>query len=481
MDNRYRYNRAYRSFLLAVLAVVAVVVTAVAAVQHLQRFFGHNLWVNGLILAVFTAGLLLVFLNLLRLTREEHLANVVVKRTFTEGREGWDAAHLLDRLHQSAVKTRVAQVAEIGARGGVASQEILAEIGASEESARAAAVRYLVGILVFLGLLGTFLGLLITVEGVRQVLAGLEYDPYADMQVFLRELRTNLAVPLTGMGTAFSTSLFGLGTSVILGFLGLQMTRAQEYFLAKLNDLTLIYLVPAYVTAPEAAALPRAAAPAAAAPGAPARGDFRTLETGARYLEAGARALHKDVEGLTEVASRTDASHRELRESVAQLAEAVRKGTELLARMEADQRGGREESLRLLEEQVRHARGTGEMRDSLRAMEERMGEMLAALQRLGPAAEERDRMLQAVLEREARTVAGQLGANLSDLAELGDAAAREVCRRLSEGLGSLESAVGGLQSALAKPPPKPAAPSSPSRSGGPGPGGGGESPSGVES
>jgi hypothetical protein len=455
-----------------------MVVTAVAVIQHLYRFFGHNLWVNGLILAVFVGGLCLVFLNLLRLTREEHLANIVVKRTFIEGREGWDPAHLLDRLHQSAIKTRVAQVVEIGSRGGAARQEILAEIGASEESARAAAVRYVVGILVFLGLLGTFLGLLITVEGVRQVLAGLEYDPYADMQVFLRELRTNLAVPLQGMATAFSTSLFGLGTSVILGFLGLQMTRAQEYFLAKLNDLTLIYLIPAYVTAPEAAVTAARPAPGPAPAAAPARGDFRTLETGARYLEAGARALHKDVEGLTEAAARTDASHRELRESVAQLAEAVRKGSELLARMEEDQRGGREESLRLLEEQVRHARGAAEMAQSLRGAEERLGELLAAVQRLGPAAEERDRILQAALEREARTVAGQLGANLSDLAELGDAAAREVCRRLSEGLGGLESTLDGLPARLASAQTRPAPPSGTSGTGGPG---GGEPPAGVDS
>jgi hypothetical protein len=93
--------------------------------------------------------------------------------------------------------------------------------------------RYFIGLLVFLGLLGTFWGLLETVRSIGDVISGLTIQGDAIQEVFGR-LKSGLQAPLAGMGTAFSSSLFGLAGSLVLGFLALQAGQAQNRFY---NDL----------------------------------------------------------------------------------------------------------------------------------------------------------------------------------------------------------------------------------------------------
>jgi hypothetical protein len=93
--------------------------------------------------------------------------------------------------------------------------------------------RYVVGLLIFLGLLGTFWGLLDTVGSVGRVISGLDVSGGAVDEVFAT-LKSGLEAPLAGMGTAFSSSLFGLGGSLVLGFVDLQAGHAQNRFF---NDL----------------------------------------------------------------------------------------------------------------------------------------------------------------------------------------------------------------------------------------------------
>lgn len=95
--------------------------------------------------------------------------------------------------------------------------------------------RYTIGLLIFLGLLGTFWGLLQTVSAVSDVIAGLSVEG-GDLATMFGNLKSGLAAPLSGMGTAFSTSLFGLGGSLILGFLDLQAGQAQNHFYNHLED-----------------------------------------------------------------------------------------------------------------------------------------------------------------------------------------------------------------------------------------------------
>ncbi|WP_429928861.1 flagellar motor protein MotA, partial [Brucella melitensis] len=95
--------------------------------------------------------------------------------------------------------------------------------------------RYLIGLLVFLGLLGTFWGLLETVGSIGRTIQTLDPNSGSTGDV-LDALKAGLQAPLSGMGTAFSSSLFGLSGSLILGFLDLQAGRAQNRFYTELEN-----------------------------------------------------------------------------------------------------------------------------------------------------------------------------------------------------------------------------------------------------
>jgi hypothetical protein len=94
--------------------------------------------------------------------------------------------------------------------------------------------RYMTGLLVFLGLLGTFWGLIETVGSVGGVIQGLKAG--GDAGSMFDSLREGLAAPLSGMGISFSSSLFGLAGSLVLGFLDLQSSQAQNRFYTELED-----------------------------------------------------------------------------------------------------------------------------------------------------------------------------------------------------------------------------------------------------
>ena len=103
--------------------------------------------------------------------------------------------------------------------------------------------RYMTGLLVFLGLLGTFWGLIETVGSVGKVIEGLKVGgvintlkPGGDAGAVFEALKEGLAAPLSGMGISFSSSLFGLAGSLILGFLDLQSSQAQNRFYTDLED-----------------------------------------------------------------------------------------------------------------------------------------------------------------------------------------------------------------------------------------------------
>ena len=94
--------------------------------------------------------------------------------------------------------------------------------------------RYMTGLLVFLGLLGTFWGLIETVGSVGNVIKSLK--PGGDAGAMFDSLKEGLAAPLGGMGISFSSSLFGLAGSLVLGFLDLQTSQAQNRFYTDLED-----------------------------------------------------------------------------------------------------------------------------------------------------------------------------------------------------------------------------------------------------
>src|SRR5690606_2111179 len=113
-------------------------------------------------------------------------------------------------------------------------RSIMDSIGSRLDEARDTG-RYMVGLLVFLGLLGTFWGLLETITSVGTTISALDTSASESSMVF-EELKTGLAAPLKGMGTAFSSSLLGLAGSLVLGFLELQASHAQNRFYNELEE-----------------------------------------------------------------------------------------------------------------------------------------------------------------------------------------------------------------------------------------------------
>lgn len=95
--------------------------------------------------------------------------------------------------------------------------------------------RYMTGLLIFLGLLGTFWGLLKTVSSVSDVIGGMSTGS-GNLDLLFDQLKAGLAKPLAGMGTAFSASMFGLAGALVLGFLDLTAGQAQNRFFNELEE-----------------------------------------------------------------------------------------------------------------------------------------------------------------------------------------------------------------------------------------------------
>ena len=110
---------------------------------------------------------------------------------------------------------------------------VLNSIGSRLDEARDTS-RYLTGLLIFLGLLGTFWGLLTTVGSIGDILNSMQSG--GDAAVMFDNLKSNLARPLSGMSISFTSSLFGLAGSLVLGFLDLQAGQAQNRFYNELED-----------------------------------------------------------------------------------------------------------------------------------------------------------------------------------------------------------------------------------------------------
>jgi hypothetical protein len=178
-----------------------------------------------LIVGVLFFGVLMTFQQVLRLYPEVRWVN-----NFRISDPGISSDHVPVMLAPMAMMLRRRQGQ--AAISATAMRSILDSIGSRLDESRET-TRYLVGLLIFLGLIGTFWGLLITTGSVGDTIRALKTEGRDTAQVF-EELKTSLEMPLSGMGTAFSASLLGLAGSLILGFLDIQAGQAQSRFY---NDL----------------------------------------------------------------------------------------------------------------------------------------------------------------------------------------------------------------------------------------------------
>jgi MotA/TolQ/ExbB proton channel family len=216
-----------RIFLIRMLVFIVLgAIVAFLLYRQIQVAFMANPGLNALILAVLAIGIVLSFRQVVRLYPEISWVNNF--RLADPGLAVERAPVLLAPM-AAILGSRVGRMA-VSAQ---LMRSILDSIATRLDEARDI-LRYMTGLLVFLGLLGTFWGLIETVSSVGGVINGLRAQ--GDAGSMFDALREGLARPLSGMGISFSSSLFGLAGSLVLGFLDLQSSQAQNRFYTELED-----------------------------------------------------------------------------------------------------------------------------------------------------------------------------------------------------------------------------------------------------
>ncbi|MFZ1428384.1 MAG: flagellar motor protein MotA [Geminicoccaceae bacterium] len=215
----------YRSILFLVFA------SLVGGVLHqvIWAAFLHNPWLNGVIMAILLFGIFFNIRRILRLRPEARWIDAF--RTSAPGFSLQDAPRLLAPiaavLGERQRRSRTALTA-------VSLRHLLDSIGSRLDENRDISA-YLRNLLIFLGLLGTFWGLIQAIGAIGGVISSLTVGS-GDFVAVFNEFKAGLLQPLQGMGTAFSASLFGLAGSLVLGFLDLQASQAEQHFSNELEE-----------------------------------------------------------------------------------------------------------------------------------------------------------------------------------------------------------------------------------------------------
>lgn len=216
-------------YLLRMVAFLAVVCAGLFVVgDRLMAAFAANVFLNGLIVVVLLVGIVFCLWLVARLWRDV----------------GWIGRYQQshDPAEAGTPRMLAPMATMIGERGNrplrlTAStmRSILDSVGARLDEGREIS-RYLIALLIFLGLLGTFWGLIETIEAVSSAIQNLTVESGENFKTVFQKFKADLLTSIGGAGTAFSTSLFGLGGSLIVGFLDLQAGQAQNRFYTGLED-----------------------------------------------------------------------------------------------------------------------------------------------------------------------------------------------------------------------------------------------------
>jgi hypothetical protein len=225
-DSDIRLLTSPRIFLVGMAAFLILVGFVVLILyKQIAVAFQANPGLNGLIVGVLAIGTLFAFRQVFRLFREIHWVNSLV------------APPSARRVGSPRLLGPMATLLNAGAGArGLSTQTtraILDSVGTRLDEGRELN-RYLVGLLVFLGLLGTFWGLLETVHSISGVIDSMKTG--GDTTTMFDDLKGGLSAPIAGMSISFTSSLFGLAGSLILGFLDLQAGQAQNRFYTELED-----------------------------------------------------------------------------------------------------------------------------------------------------------------------------------------------------------------------------------------------------
>jgi hypothetical protein len=202
-----------------------VVIIAAVLFPNIKSAFMANPGLNGLIVATLVIGALYAFLMVWRLFPEVSWLN-----GFKVGQGSEQSPPIL----LAPMSTILGDASGRTVLSPQTMRSLLDSLASRLDESRDV-LRYLIGLLIFLGLLGTFWGLLQTVTSVGDAIRNLDVGSTQSSAVF-EELKAGLQKPLAGMGLSFSSSLFGLAGSLVLGFLDLKTSQAQNRFYHSLED-----------------------------------------------------------------------------------------------------------------------------------------------------------------------------------------------------------------------------------------------------
>lgn len=221
-------TRPYKTLMWMVAFVFAAAIAVTFVYQPVEFAFKTNPWFNALIASVLIIGIAHNFQQVLKLFKE--ISWIEDFRDADSIKKSQVMTPLLSPMARMLSKKDNEQLT----LSMMSMRSLLDSIGNRLEESRDIS-RYLIGLLIFLGLLGTFWGLLATVSSVSEVIKGMTGNGENSLLLF-ENLKSGLQQPLSGMGVAFSSSLFGLAGSLVLGFLDLQAGHAQRRFFNELEE-----------------------------------------------------------------------------------------------------------------------------------------------------------------------------------------------------------------------------------------------------
>lgn len=209
--------------------LILILFFCIYSYNDILNFFSTNHVLNSLIIFIIAFGVIFLFRQVLILKPEIEWLNIFISKEKKSAK-----TPVLLKPMSELMKTQTGKLilSQVGAKTILESLE-------SRLIEQREISRYLIGICIFLGLLGTFWGLLETIKSVSNTVTELDFSQESDKLFLL--LKSSLQNPLSGMGTAFSSSLFGLSGSLILGFFDLQSNQAQNRFYNEVEEKLAIY------------------------------------------------------------------------------------------------------------------------------------------------------------------------------------------------------------------------------------------------
>ncbi len=351
--------------IMTMLVIIGLVGTGVSlAYQTIFTFVTSNLYLNGFIVTVFLIGVVACFWQVFSLiTAVNWIESFAIDRP---GHESTAPPRLLVSL-ATLLRSR-----RKGTQISASSAQSILDSMATRLDETREITRYIINLLIFLGLLGTFYGLATTVPAVVETIRSLAPVPGESSADVFGRLMTGLEKQLGGMGTAFSSSLLGLASSLVVGLLDLFAGHGQSRFYRELEEwLSTITSVDF------------AAAGTAGAAGGAVVADSEVLAAAFQHMSEGIEALHKTLIRTEDAQTETGARLAELGATLAALnanladqkpgeaaQQAISEQNELLSRIIDGQQRMVEGQERMAESQQRMTEETARRLDSLTATEQ---------------------------------------------------------------------------------------------------------------